>query len=812
MPDPWEMDTNADGALKAGMRVRVRGDEWTVVSVTPHIDCQSMRLEGSGAVNRGQGRTLLRPFDRPTPVAIPAMRAVTFRRWRRHVCDTILRARPFGSLTAAARARIELMPFQLEPALAILRHGRLRVLVADEVGLGKTIQAGVMLGELADSIDGFRAIVVAPAGLREQWRHELGSRFSLQAVVADSTWLAERTRDLPADVNPWSLPGLYIASLDLVKRPEVLRALEDVTWDAAVIDEVHGAGIGTARLAAAHALGCRSRRVLLLTATPPDGDPAHLDAVMNIGALPGSAPITEFRRSRAAAGVAARRKTVLLPVRLSGTERRMHRLLEGYTSRVWEEAAARQDARGRLAAVILRKRALSGAGALALSIRRRLALLGTGDAAGRQLLLPLHDEDPLDDRLPDDVLAASGLADVAAERASLEAIAALAEQASGSESKLTFLNRLLRRVDEPVIVFTEYRDTLAHIASRLSCDRSAVLLHGEMTPRDRAEVQRAFATSSSLLLATDAASEGLNLHERCRIVVHFELPWTPVRLEQRTGRVDRLGQRRTVHEVLLIARDTSERLVLVPLLRRARQAATRRGAPLMTALTESAAAAAVMEGMSAEPGPLGLACADTIDLRAEAATESGRLAHLRSLAPATVRDSGTGADITITFARKRRDRLLVVVHVGLEREDGRTIHAELVIFEGRLLRWHGPRSAAAAADLGRRILEAHGAAILEASVEQVESRFARASAQWRGLARVAADRERAITSALPSPSQQLVQAGLFDRRSLVEAEARRHAAACRRVEASERLGNLLPEAVLQARPRIVAMRVGSIPR
>jgi superfamily II DNA or RNA helicase len=799
--------------FKAGARVRVRGDQWTIASTTPHPDCQALRLEGSGVANTGRSRTFLRPFDRPSVLPLAkTVRAVSLRDWRGHVCQAVLRGTPFGGLTAAATARIDLMPFQLAPALAILRHARLRVLVADEVGLGKTIQAGVLLAELAAGAEGFRALVLTPAGLREQWHHELHSRFSLNGVIADSVWLIERTRDLPVEVNPWSLPGLYIASLDLVKRPEVLRALENVTWDAVVVDEVHGAGLGTARLAAAHALACRSRRVLLLTATPPDGDPPHLEALLNIGDLPGSGRMVEFRRTRASTGLAGRRKTVLLAVRLSSAERRMHRLLERYTSRVWEEAGARQDTRGRLVAVILQKRALSGPGALASSIRRRLALLGSSGTAGpaeQQLLLPIHEEDPLDDRLPDSVLAASGLSDVAAEQASLEAIAVLAERAARFDSKLAFLSRLLTRVEEPVIVFTEYRDTLAQIAARLSAVRPAVLLHGDMSPRERAGAQRAFASTAGLLLATDAASEGLNLHQRCRIVVHFELPWTLTRLEQRTGRVDRLGQLRTVHEMLLIARDTSERLVLAPLITRARRSSARRGSALMAALTESAVASAVMHGTGPEPEPPDPIPAEEMDLREEAAVESVRLASLRSLCRPTGRGRRRPTELAVNISKRRRDRVLLVVHVALERDDGRAVHGEVLVFRGRLADGEAPRSPTAAADLGHRMLEACRAGLFALAAERVDQAFAMVTAQWRALARMTARRETAITSAIPSFSQQLVQAGLFDRRTLIEAQARRHEVALLREEACVRSAELCPEAALHIRPRLVAVRVGS---
>ena len=227
----------------------------------------------------------------------------------------------------------------------------------------------------------------------------------------------------------------------------------------------------------------------------------------------------------------------------------------------------------------------------------------------------------LDDGPPDSAIGASGLSDVALERACLEGIRTVAERAARDESKLALLRRFLSRTAEPMIIFTEYRDTLMQLAGMVSRLRPVLQLHGGMTPGERASVQRAFNESGTVLLATDAASEGLNLHERCRLVVHFELPWTPARLEQRTGRVDRLGQARRVHEVLLVARHTSERLVLAPLLKRSRIAAARGGpSARMASLTESNVAGAVMAGVDVlDEARLSFAPhVATINIRAEA--------------------------------------------------------------------------------------------------------------------------------------------------------------------------------------------------
>jgi superfamily II DNA or RNA helicase len=236
-----------DANLTIGARVRVRSHSWTVHSVTEYIDCTAVRLSGGGT-DGAERRTFLLPFDRVQPCETSPLIHVGGRRhWAHHVAQAFTSTHPFGGLRWAAAAAIDLLPYQLEPALAMLRHARLRILIADEVGLGKTIQAGIVLNELAQQDSGFRAIVVCPAGLREQWRDELASKFSLASTHADTAWLADCARDLPADINPWSLPGIYIASLDLLKRPEVLRGLADVLWDVAVIDEAHALGLATRR-------------------------------------------------------------------------------------------------------------------------------------------------------------------------------------------------------------------------------------------------------------------------------------------------------------------------------------------------------------------------------------------------------------------------------------------------------------------------------------------------------------------------------------------------------------------------------------
>jgi superfamily II DNA or RNA helicase len=798
----------AAGRIPPGTRVRARGDDWTVLSSTPHDGCESVRLEGAGTANRGLTRTLLRPFDRVVQLQADARtRAVNRRRWNRSVAQALLSAHPFGSLHAAAGAAFDVLPYQLEPALAMLRHGRLRLLLADEVGLGKTVQAAIIINELAARLAELRALVIAPAGLREQWRAELLDRFHLASTRADTAWLMASERRLPRDVNPWSLPAIYVTSVDLVKRPEVLRALDHLTWDLVVVDEAHNATAGTARLGAVRALASRARRVLLLTATPPDSEPSDMAALCDAGRAATEAPITIFRRSRVDAGLTSRRKSVLLPIGLSRRERELHRELDRYTLLVWRAAGRRGDPRARLAAVILRKRALSSAGSLARTVWRRLELLAPGAVRREeQLLLPLRDEDPLADEPPDAAIGAAGLADAGFERECLERIRDLADRAATRESKLCALRRLLRRVREPVIVFTEYRDTLRLIAAGLPATRAPLLLHGGLTPRERDAVQRAFTSSGDLLLATDAASEGLNLHHRCRVVVHFELPWTLTRLEQRTGRVDRIGQSHRVHEIVLLAGHTAERLVLAPLVRRMRIAGSR-GGRRWSAPGESAVAAAVLDGLelrveASDPA----APSRTMELAAETEHECRRVQLHRDLGAGIGRlPSAPAGAGTWIHVRRARHTLTVVVSLALRDASERVVHHEIVPLTVRLR--HGPGSVRA------RDAVAWAAQLLQHGTDAILTVAAAATAESRRRvlslvddhADRLLDRERQIIE-MAQPRQVALQTGLFDRRAVRHLQSRHEAATRLGVEQGDREGSLVPVSALRCDVRILAIR------
>jgi len=590
IPHPPSSRPRGHAGVRAGDLVVVRRARWRVVDVRIYDDCQAVTLHALGPPCPGLERRVLTPFEILHRLERrPRARFVRTVRWRRACRALIAADRPPGTLGAACGARIELMPHQLEPALAVVSGRAARLLLADEVGLGKTIQAGLIVAELLARRAIDRVLILTPAGLREQWAQELSQRFAIDAAAVDGRMLRRLATELPVGVNPWSTLAAAIASVDYVKRPEVRPAVAACPWDIVVVDEAHGVAGDSDRRAAVHALATHAPYVLLLTATPHNGDRRAFEALCGLGAVdaPEDPPLLVFRRTRHDVGAGTTRRVHIIRVRQSANELRMHALLARYSDAVRDEHGDDRRRDVCLALSVLHKRALSSAWSLAQSVTRRLSALATPAAAdGDQLALPLGD--------PDGELVAADqppawpsdlrLSDPQRERRMLAALADVAGTASLHESKMAALCRLLRRAHESAVVFTEYRDTLLHLRHRLAgradITGTLVLLHGGLSRDERTASLDEFGRARrALLLATDAAAEGLNLHQRCRLVVNLELPWNPMRLEQRIGRVDRIGQRRTVHAFHLVARGTPEARILSRLRARVAAAKADLGAP-----------------------------------------------------------------------------------------------------------------------------------------------------------------------------------------------------------------------------------------
>jgi len=565
-------DVRGDSAwqrMPLGVTVVCRGFPWRVarVEITDGVAAIDVHRAAADAPPLS---TFLSPFDRLAACGeVPGWRQASRHRLR-HVIAALDGAWPDAPLASVASATSAPWPHQLVPALAMTQGRGTRILLADEVGLGKTMAAGLAIAELIARGLAARVLLLTPAGLRDQWRTELAHHLRMAAEVVDARVLANLVRDVPADRSPWLGSGCRILSLDFAKQPAVLRSLAQEIWDALVIDEAHTVSGDSQRAAAARALALRSRFVLLLTATPHNGMPQSFRKLVSLGLHGDRDPIVWVRRGRIDLGFNQARKTRTWRLHSTAAEIDVQRALHAYAARV--DNGRRPEAR--LAMIVLKKRALSSPDALLCSLRRRLECLTGRDVPALSTASLPFDAGESDDG--DDVqpaaLAARGFADHNSELDALRALAALADKARHNATKYGLLDRIVSRTTEPAIVFTEYRDTLHAVAARLSLRTSVAVIHGGLDRVGRGDAIRRFTRGDArILVATDAAAEGLNLQARCRFVIHLDLPWAPATLAQRVGRVDRIGQSREVRVWHLASAGGHEEAVVSALAKRLRR-------------------------------------------------------------------------------------------------------------------------------------------------------------------------------------------------------------------------------------------------
>jgi superfamily II DNA or RNA helicase len=529
--------------------------------------------------SRDRRLTFLTPFDQPVlrPTRHRPSRARRQQAAAR-AADLVARAPDLRLPMTAITARLDVLPYQLAPVLATLA-GHTRLLLADDVGLGKTIQAGLIVAELVRREPAPRILLLVPAPLRDQWIDELRSRFSIAVVAADRGGLATMGREGAFGDNPWRRAGVWIASPDFLKQRHVFESLPPDPWDLLVIDEAHTACGDSDRFETCQAVARRARRVVVLTATPHSGDVARYARLVDIGTIRTTATTQEptdlllFRRTRRDVGLPFTRRIRWHHVGLCDAEHRTLAALASYERAVLSSSGPGGHEQALLLLTVLRKRALSTFAALSRSISRRLGWLGDRqDDDSLDWLQPRLGFDEMTDDAADEERAAltahTGL-DTGRERVFLRQLRGLADESARRDSKVRRLVELIRRTEEPIVVFSEFRDSLDAVHRHLHAGRAIALIHGAQDAVERRlHLHRFLEGSASVLLATDVAGQGLNLQARARWVASLELPWNPARLEQRIGRVDRIGQRRVPHLTLLIARHEAETGLLRHLARR----------------------------------------------------------------------------------------------------------------------------------------------------------------------------------------------------------------------------------------------------
>jgi superfamily II DNA or RNA helicase len=438
---------------------------------------------------------------------------------------------------------VERFPHQLRACLRAMGALNGRAILADEVGLGKTIEAGIILKEylLRGAIR--TVLILVPASLCEQWRAELWEKFELDCVVSRG----------PA--GQWGRHPLVISSLETARHERHRRRVRGANYDLVVVDEAH-------RLRNHLTLGWKfindlnPRYLLLLTATPVQND---LRELYNLATLvrPGTVgTFSQFRRDfltghdkrapRNAPRLRVLLQSVMIRARRSDTNitfapRKVETMLVGQTAPerklyrevsdfVAESVRSEDGGPGRrhyFTLVVLQKE------------------MGSSWAAARSTLEKLSKSpDGLDGKR-------------------LKALAALAAEVSEHQSKVrSLLKRIASLNGEKCIVFTQFRSTQDSIVAALRQQGiEPAVFHGELGWREKEEVLEHFRTTSPVLVSTEAGGEGRNL-QFCRIVINYDLPWNPMRVEQRIGRVHRLGQEHPVRVINLVARGTIEAYVL----------------------------------------------------------------------------------------------------------------------------------------------------------------------------------------------------------------------------------------------------------
>lgn len=514
--------------------------------------------------------------------------------------------RSFGQISIEPRA------YQLVPLLMALKLDPVRILIADDVGVGKTIEAALIARELIDRGDIERMTVLCPPHLVEQWCVELESRFHLRPVAITAASASRLERDLPPSVSPFSVYPHTVVSLDYIKsekrRAEFLRACPEFV----IVDEAHTcASAGPGRHQRYELLKglveSSTRHLVMLTATPHSGDEDAFHRLLGLlnPAFGDLAEATGERRTRLREQLSQhfvqrrrpditewhenrlfpKRQTAELTYRLGGAWEAFFEAVLDYCADVVEAAggdvrAQRLSFWGTLA---LMRCVASSPAAAVQALRTRAGLMASVEDEELQARV----FDGASDALPDDDVEPP----VAAEEGSLAALIQQAERLAGQsgDPKLKLLSdHLSELVDAGFspVVFCRYIATAHYLATHLSAkfpNMTLQVVTGELTADERKErVEQLGEAERRLLVATDCLSEGVNLQDSFDAVVHYDLSWNPTRHEQREGRVDRFGQKREVVRATLMYGENNpvDGAVLEVILRKAEKIRQELGVPV----------------------------------------------------------------------------------------------------------------------------------------------------------------------------------------------------------------------------------------
>ena len=505
-------------------------------------------------------------------------------------------------IQAPFRSGIQIKDYQLDPLVRAIDMARVKLLIADDVGLGKTIEAGLVIQELISRHRARSVLIVCPASLQEKWKVEMHSRFGLDFKIVNTEFIKQLRRERGIQANPWSSFPRLIASMDWMKTGEGLRLMKDCLppqanyprkFDMLVVDEAHNVSpsgslnyaIPSLRTQLIRTIAPHFEHRLFLSATPHNGFQQSFTALLELlddqscvrGVMPEEKVRKRLivRRLKSDLPGFANRELHALQVNYSEEEKNAHSLLKEYSTL--------REGQGLGSAFIqklLKKRLFSSPRAFAATLQKHKETMeGKRDAPARQKssiktrilrkALERAEEDYADDSkfeqaIEDAIVAATENESYPLTSDQSQVLNRLLSWAnqnanrkdSKSEAILQWLEGHLKTDGQGngkrVILFTEYRATHSWLFELLTANGWGgdliESLHGGTDEKDREKIKAAFQAHPEkapvrILLATDAASEGIDLQNHCNYMIHVEIPWNPNVLEQRNGRIDRFGQK-----------------------------------------------------------------------------------------------------------------------------------------------------------------------------------------------------------------------------------------------------------------------------
>ena len=522
-------------------------------------------------------------------------------------------AHAFDPQFAVSVSQVDPLPHQLDAVYKyMLPQPRLRFLLADDPGAGKTIMAGLLMRELIQRGDVSRVLVLCPKALTDQWRREMWERFRERFTL-----LTGETISGAFGQNAWLENDRVVASIDLAVQDHILPGLEQAVWDLVIFDEAHKLSAyrfgpsskidKTRRYMLAERMARKTKHLLLMTATPHKGDDENFRLLLSLlddkvfasqagmrRALnkDGDSPyflrrMKETMRHFDGRPLFLPRNVDTVPYELGTHEQDVYDAVTDYVAVGLQEAESARNRNVSLALTILQRRLASSLFAITRSLERRRDRLSEeldkARRSGRVMVREIDiqyefddedEEEPTDEQ--EEALSGASTARTPEElEAEIRQLRALIDKAQAAmrfperklqEFQTVVQNQTVRDRNEKILVFTEHRDTLYYLTNKLREWGYAVCnIHGGMKLQDRIAAEKEFRGPVQFMVATDAAGEGINL-QFCRVMVNWDIPWNPNRLEQRMGRIHRYGQEFEVEIVNLVASTTREGEVIIRLM------------------------------------------------------------------------------------------------------------------------------------------------------------------------------------------------------------------------------------------------------